>query len=240
MAARAIAAVADRARTAIEGVPEETRDALQDGTSRYLRPLPGAARMYPETDVPEIRPEPGDIEPPELLTERVERYQSDDGLGEVLAEQVAFGQFMPLYERAVREGVDPTFAATTLESTLTELRRDDVSVELLDDAQLLAVMQLVESGDLAQEGVNEVLTTLADDPDLSAEAAVEAAGLSGVSEDEVREAVVEVVERNAEQVETEGMAAFSGLMGEAMGALRGKADGEVVSAALREEIQKRS
>ena len=101
-------------------------------------------------------------------------------------------------------------------------------------------MQLVESGDLAQEGVNEVLTTLADDPDLSAEAAVKAAGLSGVSEDEVREAVVEVVERNAEQVEAEGMAAFSGLMGEAMGALRGKADGEVVSAALREEIQKRS
>ena len=240
VAARAIAAVADRARTATEGVPEETRDALQDGTSRYLRPLPGAARMYPETDVPEIRPEPGDIEPPELLTERVERYQSDDGLGEALAEQVAFGQFMPLYERAVREGVDPTFAATTLESTLTELRRDDVSVELLDDAQLLAVMQLVESGDLAQEGVNEVLTTLADDPDLSAEAAVKAAGLSGVSEDEVREAVVEVVERNAEQVEAEGMAAFSGLMGEAMGALRGKADGEVVSAALREEIQKRS
>jgi len=240
VAARAIAAVADRARTAIEGVPEETRDALQDGTSRYLRPLPGAARMYPETDVPEIHPEPGDIEPPELLTERVERYQSDDGLGEALAEQVAFGQFMPLYERAVREGVDPTFAATTLESTLTELRRDDVPVERLDDAQLLAVMQLVESGDLAREGVNEVLTTLADDPDLSAEAAIEAAGLSGVSEDEVREAVVEVVERNAEQVEAEGMAAFSGLMGEAMGALRGKADGEVVSAALREEIQKRS
>ncbi|RNJ26475.1 Glu-tRNA(Gln) amidotransferase subunit GatE [Halosegnis longus] len=240
VADRAIAAAADRARDALDGVPEETRDALQDGTSRYLRPLPGAARMYPETDVPEIHPEPSDVEPPELLTERVERYQSEDGLGEALAEQVAFGQFMPLYERAVREGVDPTFAATTLESTLTELRRDDVPVDVLDDAHLLAVMQLVEDGDLAQEGVNEVLTTLADDPDLTAEEAVEEAGLSGVSEAEVREAVAEVVERNAEQVQEEGMAAFSGLMGEAMGALRGKADGEVVSAALREEIQKRS
>ena len=240
VAAHAIDAAADRARDALDGVPEETRDALQDGTSRYLRPLPGAARMYPETDVPEIHPEPSDVEPPELLTERVERYQSEDGLGEALAQQVAFGQFMPLYERAVREGVDPTFAATTLESTLTELRRDDVSVEVLDDAHLLAVMRLVEDGDLAQEGVNEVLTTLANDPDLTAEEAVEEAGLSGVSEEEVREAVAEVVERNAEQVEEEGMAAFSGLMGEAMGALRGKADGEVISAALREEIQKRS
>ena len=85
-----------------------------------------------------------------------------------------------------------------------------------------------------------MLTTLASDPDLSAAEAVEEAGLSGVSESEVRDAVVEVVERNAEQVAEEGMGAFSGLMGEAMGALRGKADGEAVSEVLREEIGKRS
>jgi glutamyl-tRNA(Gln) amidotransferase subunit E len=56
----------------------------------------------------------------------------------------------------------------------------------------------------------------------------------------VREAVQEVVERNAEQVEAEGMAAFSGLMGECMGALRGQAGGDLVSEVLREEIQKRA
>jgi glutamyl-tRNA(Gln) amidotransferase subunit E len=36
------------------------------------------------------------------------------------------------------------------------------------------------------------------------------------------------------------MGAFSALMGECMGALRGKADGDVVSDVLREEIQKRA
>jgi len=61
-----------------------------------------------------------------------------------------------------------------------------------------------------------------------------------VGESEVREAVIEVVERNADQVKAEGMGAFSALMGEAMGALRGKADGEVVSEVLREEIGERS
>lgn len=44
----AIDAVAERAEVAIEEVPEETRGANDDGTTRYLRPLPGAARMYPE------------------------------------------------------------------------------------------------------------------------------------------------------------------------------------------------
>ncbi|MDQ2053924.1 Glu-tRNA(Gln) amidotransferase subunit GatE [Halobellus sp. H-GB7] len=236
----AIEAAAERAETAIEGVPEETRGANDDGTTRYLRPLPGAARMYPETDVPPVELNPSEVETPELLTEKVERYQSEFDLDAGLAEQVAYGRRMPLFEQAVEEGIDATFAAGLLESTLTELRRDDVAVAELTDEHLLAVMHLVEDGDLAKEGVQDVLATLAENPSLSAEEAVEEAGLSGVSEDEVREAVSEVVDRNADQVEAEGMGAFSALMGEAMGALRGKADGEIVSDVLREEIQKRA
>ena len=236
----AIEAVAARAETAIDGVPEETRGANDDGTSRYLRPLPGAARMYPETDVPPVEPDTSDIEPPELLTEKVERYRSELGLGAGLAEQVAYGRHMPTFESAVGRGVDPTTAASTLESTLTELRRDGVPVESLTDDHLLSVLELVEDGELANEGIAPVLTELAADPTLSADAAIEAAGLSGVDREAVRETVVEVIQRNEAQVEAEGMAAFSGLMGECMGALRGKADGEVVSELLREEIGKRA
>ena len=239
-AERAIEAVAERAETARDGVPEETRGANDDGTTGYLRPLPGAARMYPETDVPPVELDASEIETPELLTEKVERYQAELGLGAGLAEQVAYGRRMPLFERAVDAGIDPTFAASVLESTLTELRRDDVAVANLTDDHLLGAMRLVDEGELAKEGVAEVLSTIAANPTLTAAAAVEEAGLSGVSESDVRDAVSEVVDRNAEQVEAEGMGAFSALMGEAMGALRGKADGEIVSDVLREEIQKRA
>ena len=239
-AEQAIAAAAERAESAIAGVPEETRDARQDGTTRYLRPLPGAARMYPETDVPPVEPDPADVETPELLTEKVDRYASEYGLDPGLAEQVAYGQHMPLFESVVEAGVDPTLAAGTLESSLTELRRDDVPVERLTDDHLRDTLVLVDDGEVPQEGVEELLTALARDPDLTAEAAVEQEGLGGVDESEVREAVVEVVERNAQQVETEGMGAFSALMGECMGALRGKADGDTVSSVLREEIQERA
>ncbi len=240
VAENAIEAAAERAETAIEGVPEETRDANQDTTSKYLRPLPGAARMYPETDVPPVEPDVTEVEEPELLTEKVERYQSEFALGEGLAEQVAYGRKMPLFERAVDDGVDPTLAAGTLESTVTELRRDDVPVEALDDEHFLDVFGLVEGDDLAREGVPELLTALAEEPETDAAALAEEKGLGSAAEEEVREAVVEVVERNGEQVSEEGMAAFSGLMGECMGALRGKADGDLVSKLLREEIQKRA
>ena len=246
VAGGAIQAVAERAAGAIEGVPEETRGADEDGTTRYLRPLPGAARMYPETDVPPVEPDITEVEPPELLTERVERYRTTLGLDEGLAEQVAYGRYMPVFEEAVDRGVDPTTVAGTLESTLTELRRDDVPVDRLDDDHLLAVLGLVRDGELAKEGIGPVLTELAEnpspaaDPSVAAEEAVEAAGLAGVDREDVREVVVEVVERNEAQIDAEGMGAFSALMGECMGALRGRADGEVVSEVLREEIGKRA
>ncbi|MDG5776020.1 Glu-tRNA(Gln) amidotransferase subunit GatE [Haloarculaceae archaeon H-GB1-1] len=239
-AAMAIEAVVERAKTAMDGVPEETRGANDDGTTRYLRPLPGAARMYPETDVPPVEPDVTEVEQPELLTEKVERYQADFGLDEGLANQVAYGQRWGLFEEAVDTGVDASLAAGTLESTVTELRRDEVPVENLTDDHFRGLFALLADGDLAKEGVPDLLAALAENPSLTPEEAAEQEDLGSAGEDEVREAIAEVVDRNAEQVETEGMGAFSALMGECMGALRGKADGDVVSDVLREEIQKRA
>ena len=48
----ALKAVVERAQVACKCIPQETRTAKDDGTTRYMRPRPGAARMYPETDIP--------------------------------------------------------------------------------------------------------------------------------------------------------------------------------------------
>ncbi|WP_049902789.1 Glu-tRNA(Gln) amidotransferase subunit GatE [Halococcus agarilyticus] len=238
-AAAAIEAVVERARAAIAGVPEETRG-VQETTSEYLRPLPGAARMYPETDVPPVDLDIEEVETPELLTEKVDRYEAEHDLDPGLAEQVAYGRRMSLFEAAVEQGVDPTLAAQTVESTVTELRRDGVPVEELDDERFLDAFALLTAGEVTTEGLPDLLAALAENPDLSPAEAAEREGLGSAGNEEVREVVVEVVERNADQVETEGMGAFSGLMGECMGALGGRAEGDTVSELLREEIQKRT
>jgi len=235
----AIEAAAERAETAIEGVPEETRGANDDGTTRYLRPLPGAARMYPETDVPPVEPTPPTWTGRNCSTRRPPGTLRRSGSTPVSPSRSRSASGSP-----VRDGGRPR--------RRPHLRRVDAGVDDDGDPARRRARREPERRPLPRAlrsrrgrrpregGRPEVLTTLAEHPELSAAEAVEEAGLSGVSEAEVREAVVEVVERNADQIEAEGMGAFSGLMGEAMGALRGKADGEVVSDALREEIGKRS
>ena len=47
-----------RAELAFDGVLKETRKMLEGGSTAYMRPLPGAARMYPETDVLPVRVTP--------------------------------------------------------------------------------------------------------------------------------------------------------------------------------------
>ncbi len=46
----AIETIEERCRMALVGVPEETRKSFEDGTTIFERVLPGADRMYPDTD----------------------------------------------------------------------------------------------------------------------------------------------------------------------------------------------
>lgn len=85
--------VIERAQDAINGVPEETRRAQDNGNTEYMRPLPTASRMYVETDIPtEIidheRVEKIASNLPELPNVKKERIQKEYSLSDELAEQL--------------------------------------------------------------------------------------------------------------------------------------------------------
>jgi glutamyl-tRNA(Gln) amidotransferase subunit E len=50
----ALETIEERCNMALEGIPEETRKSFPDGTTAFERVLPGADRMYPDTDSPPI------------------------------------------------------------------------------------------------------------------------------------------------------------------------------------------
>jgi glutamyl-tRNA(Gln) amidotransferase subunit E len=227
-----------RAETALKGVPEETRKMLESGSTSYMRPLPGAARMYPETDVFPVRIDPGwyaELPIPELLVEKAERFVRDLHMDPSLASQLASSEQVFLFERAVTEGITPSLAARTLLSSMKELARAGSDISCLSDDDILMVLREVEDGRAAKEAVPAVLEKVAAGLDVR-EAVAECA--PEISRDRLEEIVRTIVQDRQEFVREKGMGALGPLMGVVMAEVRGSVDGKLVSQVLKQEISR--
>jgi len=240
----AIEAVIARAKEAIKGVPEETRRALPDGNTAYMRPLPGAARMYPETDVPpiEISQEYFDsIEIPELLTERAKRFISENGLNKELAEKIAYSKYLPLFESLVGTyrkdaNVNPTLIARTLVGIVPEIRRNGVETENLTDEHFKGLFAAISNQEIAKEAIQDLLTALAKEPELSVPEAISKLGLSAFDPQEVENFIKKTVRERGDFIKEKGPAALGPLMGIVMKEYRGVVDGKILSQMLKKEL----
>ncbi len=240
-ARRALEAAVERARFAITGIPEETRRALPDGNTAYMRPLPGAARMYPETDVPPVEIPASrleKIELPETLREKMKRYQGY-GLNEELARQIAYSRNNWLFEKIMREtDANPTLVVRTLEATLPELEKEGVPVDSLGEHHYLEVFKKVGSGGLPREALPELLKKLAENPARKVETVIQELGLEPPDQGEIEAFIEEIVKERRSFIQERGVGATGPLMGVVMKKLRGKAPGEKINRILREKIEK--
>jgi glutamyl-tRNA(Gln) amidotransferase subunit E len=211
---------------------------LEGGSSAYMRPLPGAARMYPETDVLPVmigKAQWDAVAVPELLTVRTERYAKEYGIDRGYAAQLASSDRLPLFERAVKDGIKPKLAVFTILSTTTGLRRDGIDVRRIPDDAFLAIWQAVEAGRAAKEAIPDLLRSVASGSKVDAAIANLA---PSVSRDELESIVKKILSDRAEFVAQKGKAALGPLMGVVMKEVRGSVDGKVVSEILKKEIDR--
>ena len=217
-------------------VPEETRKMLESGSTAYMRPLPGADRMYPETDVLPVLIDNtrwDAVAIPELLTTKAERFVAAYGIEKNYALQLASSEKLPLFERAVQEGIKPKLAAFTILSTTTELRRDGVDISRVPDQVYLDMWHAVESGKAAREAVPEIFRSIAEGNSFA-----EALGrlAPAVSREDLEKIVRKIIAERKDFVAQKGRAALGPLMGVVMAEVRGSIDGRVVSEILKKEI----
>jgi glutamyl-tRNA(Gln) amidotransferase subunit E len=240
----ALKAVLERAREAIKGVPEETRAANPDGTTRYMRPRPGAARMYPETDIPQIQITDDHLRTissrlPELPEQKLERIVKEYKLNQKLAKQILDSQQSELFETIIREsGVSPTTVAVFLTEALKALKRDGVQVDKVSVNHVREIFKNIGSGDLMKESMSDVAVWLSKNEGKSVQDAISILGLKAVSEDELGAFVEKVLAENKEVIQERGEGSFGVLMGVIMKSLRGKVDVAQVSKVLKEKLKK--
>lgn len=245
----ALKAVADRARETLVGVPPETRGPQADGTTSYARPRPGAARMYPETDVAPVAVTSNRLTQirqrlPELPEAKLEKFTAQFQLSDELARSMIGSLRIDLFERIATKHRDlAVVAAATLESTWRSLDREGVQVDDIPEAQIAALFDHLAEGRFAKEAIPDLLTWLAKNPQRPLDEAVQALDLGGFSRDKLAALVEEIVTANHALVVERHERAAGPLMGQVMKQARGRVDGKLVSelleAAIRRHLEKK-
>jgi Glu-tRNA(Gln) amidotransferase subunit E-like FAD-binding protein len=148
-----------------EKIEAHVRNVKQDGTTKYLRPMSGAARMYPETDTPLIeitQKKLADIKKnlPEIPEKKLERLIAA-GLNDDLANQVLFdNKFSILHKKFPK--LDPILIATTVISTQKEARKKtsqefgEFTVEHFEH-----IFKQLNAGKIAKEAILDILVLIA-------------------------------------------------------------------------------
>jgi glutamyl-tRNA(Gln) amidotransferase subunit E len=236
----ALHAVLRRAIMYLEGVPEEVRRSLPDNTTEYMRPLPGAARMYPETDVPPVRITSDRlhrIHLPEKPTEKRQRLSNQYNLNSEQINQLLSSGYEDDFENYATQFPDlESVILRTYLNTFAELENEGFNIENIDEKMLKTAFSALQERRYAKEAVPSILKYLLTHYNSSVDDAIQGCGLNPIGEKEIVEVIRRIISERKDFVKERGANAHEPLMGLVMKELRGKADGKLISKMLREEI----
>jgi len=205
---------------------KEVRQALPDGTTKFLRPMPGSARMYPETDVPsfEINSELLDSLPKiVLLTQKYKELESKYNISlsqgkEFLKEGFDLEKLSLLYSN-----LSPKFIVEFLINYPKDIKKR-YGVECDVKKYYKEILQKINDDIISKDAGFEVLLLMSQDLSVDYEQ------FKAISEDKIEKIIKSVIDKNKD-------APFNALMGLSMKELKGKTDGKVVNKILNKLIK---
>ncbi len=231
----ALESVLLRARAAWHRIPQEVRNVVikkgapDDGTTAPMRPLPGGARMYPETDIPT------QMIDSQKWQSIIDNLPMTDGQRQTRMNQ--FDVSADQKDQILARELDDVFVeyqgglpAKAWAAVLLE--NDEIDPRLSS-----LVLSAKEAGEITREAINDVIAHFAGHiPEISDIIAyAEQHGLKPADESELGDIIAAVVAERLDFVKERGMGAIGPLMGVVM-QQAGAADGKAVSALLKQAI----
>jgi glutamyl-tRNA(Gln) amidotransferase subunit E len=198
----------------------EVRNAKEDGTSEFLRPMPGSARMYPETDLPLLRISRNMIDEarrtlPRLRSEiRGELRQK--GLSEEML-KLLDAENLADFESMLKIINDSNFVAKTLLLIPKEIAAHEQieNIEKILTADIIsAVLNAVAAGKIGREDVKQVMEEIVRGKSFEQAIEIEKADLG-----EIESEIAKIVK------EKPGLS-IGGYMGLIMAKFKGKVSGK--------------
>ncbi len=198
----------------------EVRKAEPDFKTSFLRPMPGAARMYPETDVPLIKITKeflGAIKLPELIAEKVANLEEKYGLPEELAREIIKNEIdISSYAEKYKNIEPKTIAHIIIEIPKEIKSRFSLDSSKLKDREFDGVLRLINENKIDKSSAVDVLA------DLIKEGKIDFKKYEKISDKDLERQIRKIAEKNKG-------ASFGAMMGEAMRLFKGKAEPKKIS-----------
>ncbi|HOI18620.1 MAG TPA: Glu-tRNA(Gln) amidotransferase subunit GatE [Candidatus Woesearchaeota archaeon] len=205
------------------GVPSEVRKAMDDGTSRFMRPMPGAQRMYPETDIPLIHTKGIKVSEVKSIKEYI-RELKEMGLGDSEALLVSKSSMLKDFFELVRLFKQkPSYIYTLLFSKPKEIKKriENSNTDLIDLKTIKIILDKIDNDKLSKDVVDEILEKVA----LQEEIDYSKYETKTVDLSDIKNQIERIVKENPDK-------SFGHLMGICMAKIKG-CDGKVISDILK-------
>lgn len=156
-----------RAKEATIGIPSETRQAMSDGTNGFERILPGADRMYPDTDLPPKKISKERLDKikswlPEQFWKRIKWYNKL-GIPKDTIEELSISQYAELFKKAVNDWkINPTTVAVFLIQYPKRLKKYGCMIEWMHEGMFERILKSFADGKIPQDALLTTLQTVAE------------------------------------------------------------------------------
>ncbi|MBW2981054.1 Glu-tRNA(Gln) amidotransferase subunit GatE [Candidatus Woesearchaeota archaeon] len=207
-------------------IKQEVRKAEPDFSTSFLRPMPGAARMYPETDVTPViitKKRLDKIELPELIEDKIKKIEKQFKLSTPLAEQIVKQNIDFEHYSNKFKNIDAGFIANTLINTPKEIKkRYNVEVDVVKFID--GIFERLNKGEITKDAVIDILV------DLGKGKEVDYSRFKGASADDVEKEIEKIVKAKP------GLS-IGAYMGLVMAKFKGKIDGKKAMEILKKYVK---
>lgn len=219
-------------------VTRDVRKAMTDGTTKFMRPLPGASRMYPETDIPPIEINSKRLDAirkalPRLISDKAKELEGIGLDANLSAKMAREPELLGLFrELSGLRNLKPAFVANMLVSYRKDIKGkfQDSDPDRISREDLKQALTALDRGSITRDRMIELLADAAKGKGFRIEAA------DGMAEQDVRRIVRDVIARNPQALKASRPE--QALMGLVMKEVRGKASGSLVMKVIMEELRR--
>ncbi len=187
----ALETIEERCLMAFEGVPNETRKSFPNGTTIFERVLPGADRMYPDTDSAPIPLEEDYIEKlrANLPKEVIERYQQlkEWNVPEDTYTYIFSKNLYPIIEKIVKDlKVDPKLTGTFFGHHLKWVEGHYEKAKEFSYGQIYHLFSFLRENELDVMIAGDMLPEIYEHPKMDFESVLTSINFKRRSEEEIR------------------------------------------------------